>query len=103
MERSETVLEIMRLVPQVSSDTLLRILAELKGRDLLSPVGVEPFITLREAAQRLGVSPCSLWRWGVPGHELGGRRRFRLSEVEEYLLSDEFKQASKKLKAARAK
>ena len=52
----------------------------------------EQYLSLREVARRLGVSVCSLWRWGVPGHELGGRRRFRMSEVETYLASDEFKQ-----------
>ncbi len=45
----------------------------------------EPFLTLRETARRIGVSACSLWRWKVPGHEIGGRRRFRLSEVVAYL------------------
>ena len=34
----------------------------------------ERYLTLKECARRLGVSACSLWRWGVPGHELGGRR-----------------------------
>lgn len=52
----------------------------------------EPFLTLVECARRLNVSACSLWRWGVPGHELGGRRKFRMSEVEAYLGSEAFKQ-----------
>ena len=76
----------------------------LRG-DVPSPVesvpGPEPFLTLREVGRRLGVSPCSLWRWGVPGHELGGRRRFRLSEVVEYLESDAFKQRAEDLKRER--
>ena len=45
---------------------------------------------MREVSRRLGISACSLWRYGVPGHELGGRRRFRMSEVEAYLASKEF-------------
>ena len=61
----------------------------------------EPYLTLREVGRQLGVSPCSLWRWGVPGHKLGGRRRFRMSEVEAYLESDEFKQKVKELKRKR--
>ena len=51
---------------------------------------VEPYVTLREAARLLGVSACSLWRWGVRGHELGGRPKYRVSEVVAYLESDEF-------------
>ncbi len=61
----------------------------------------EPYLTLREVGRRLGVSPCSLWRWGVPGHELGGRRRFRMSEVEAYLAGEEFKQRASNLKEDR--
>jgi len=64
-------------------------------------VVAEPYLTLREVGRRLGVSPCSLWRWGVPGHELGGRRRFRLSEVVEYLESAAFKQRAAELKEKR--
>ena len=41
------------------------------------------------------------WRWGVPGHELGGRRRFRLSEVVAYLESDAFKRRAVELKEER--
>ena len=61
----------------------------------------ELYLSLREVARRLGVSACSLWRWGVPGHELGGRRRFRMSEVEAYLASDEFKKKAEDLKEDR--
>jgi hypothetical protein len=60
--------------------------------------GPEPFLTLKESAKRLGVSACSLWRWGVPGHELGGRRKFRMTEVEAYLQSDEFRRRAAKLR-----
>ncbi len=58
----------------------------------------EPFMTLKECAKRLGVSACSLWRWKVPGHELGGRRKVRMTEVEAYLQSEEFKVRAAKLR-----
>lgn len=61
----------------------------------------EPYISLKEVARRLNISACSLWRWGVPGYSLGGRRRFRLSEVEEYLHSDKFKRRAEELKKER--
>ena len=61
----------------------------------------EPFLTLKECARRLGVCACSLWRWQVPGHELGGRRKFRMSEVEAYLASDAFKARAEELKEQR--
>lgn len=61
----------------------------------------EPYLTLREVGRKLGVAPCSLWRWGVPGHALGGRRRFKLTEVEAYLHSDEMKERADELRKER--
>lgn len=59
---------------------------------------VEPYLRLKEVAARLGVDPSTLWRWAVPGHELGGQRRFRLSEVAAYLESDAFQRRSAALR-----
>jgi excisionase family DNA binding protein len=61
----------------------------------------EPYLTLRETAKRLGISTGTLWRWRIPGHELGGRPRFRLSEIETYLQSEEFKRRVMALRAIR--
>ena len=61
----------------------------------------ERFVTQRELVKMLGVSAISLWRWKVPGHELGGRRRFRVSEVLAYLESPQFKSIAEELKAVR--
>ncbi len=79
----------------------LRVLRGDAGQVAEADRGPEPYLTLREVGRRLGVSPCSLWRWQVPGHELGGRRRFRLSEVAEYLESAEFKRRADDLKLER--
>jgi predicted DNA-binding transcriptional regulator AlpA len=61
----------------------------------------EPYLPLRETAKRLGISTATLWRWRVPGHELGGRPRFRLSEAEAYLQSDAFKRRAAALRGIR--
>lgn len=61
----------------------------------------EPYLTLRETAKRLGISTGTLWRWQIPGHELGGRPRFRISEVEAYLKCEEFKRRVSALRAIR--
>ena len=61
----------------------------------------EPYLTLREVGQRLGISSATLWRWQVPGHSLGGRRRFRLSEVEAYLKTEDFERRAAALRADR--
>ena len=79
----------------------LRVLRGVADQDAETDRGPEPYLTLREVGRRLGVSPCSLWRWQVPGHELGGRRRFRLSEVAAYLESAELKRRAAELKEVR--
>ena len=61
----------------------------------------ERFETLKEVGRQLGYHPCTLWRFGVPGHTLGGRRRFRVSEVQKYLESPEFKERVAELRAER--
>jgi excisionase family DNA binding protein len=74
----------------------------LRGEAVNTPrLEAEPYLTLREIAKRLGISTATLWRWRVPGHELGGRPRFRLSEVEAYLQSDAFKRRVAALRAVR--
>ena len=72
----------------------------LKGEasQQVKPVDPEPYLTLREVARRLNVSACSLWRWGVPGHELGGRPKFRMGEVLAYLESDAFRKRAAELR-----
>ena len=65
----------------------------------LPPFG--PYLTQKEVAKRLGLNPSTLWRWRVPGHDLGGRRRFRLHEVIAYLESDLFKSRVLALRATR--
>jgi len=62
----------------------------------------EPYLTLRQVSHQLGLSVTTLWRYDIPGHTLGGRRRFRLSEVLRYLDSDEFKTQAEALKVERA-
>ena len=61
----------------------------------------EPYMTLKEVSRKLNISRCTLWRWGVPGYDLGGRRRFKISEVDAYLHSDEFRQKAEELKRER--
>lgn len=86
----------------VSTEQTRAAVAILNGNEPeQGPKVPEPYITLREAGKRLGISPCSLWRWGVPGHSLGGRRRFRLSEIESYLVSDAMNQRAEELRQER--
>ncbi len=95
---------LLTLLATASEERKVAALRELQGEaEQTAPVdrGPEPYQTLKQVAAQVGVSACSLWRWNVPGHELGGRRRFRLSEVVAYLESDMFKARADELKAAR--
>lgn len=62
----------------------------------------EPYVTLRGLARATGFGVTTLRRWQVPGHVIGGARRYRVSEVQEYLRSSEFKRYVSALRATRS-
>ncbi len=90
--------DLMRAALTADEDRKAVALRALRGEVTVAPEPVEtvratePFLTQRECARLLGFSACSLWRWQVPEYELGGRPRYRLSEVELYLGSEAFRQ-----------
>jgi hypothetical protein len=61
----------------------------------------EQYLGLGALAEVLNVSPCTLWRWRIPGHAFGGRPRYRLSEVRAYLEGEDFKRRLAVLRAER--
>ena len=61
----------------------------------------EPYLTLRDLCQRLGFGVTTLRRWHVPSHDLGGHRRYRLSEVEGYFATEAFKRRRAAVRAER--
>lgn len=46
----------------------------------------EPWLTKREPADRLRCSRRTIERLGLPAMRVGGQNRYRLSEVEAYLM-----------------
>lgn len=72
--------EALSATPQ-QLDLALKI---LRGDNEVRP-DVEPYCTARQTAKAFGVSTTSLWRWKVPGHLIGGRKRYRLTEVRDFL------------------
>ena len=66
------------------------------------PPKLEPYLTLRDLCQCLRLGESTLHRWKVPSHDLGGRRRYRLSEVEAYLQSETFQRRQAALRAGRS-
>jgi hypothetical protein len=61
----------------------------------------EPYLTLSELARRLGLCRATLRRWRVPSHDLGGSRRYRLTEVEAYFHTEAFQRRHAALRAER--
>ena len=48
----------------------------------------EPWVSLDEIAQHLGVSRDTVYRWidrGMPAHKLGRLWKFNVSEIDEWL------------------
>lgn len=66
-----------------------------------APKPPEPYMSLRAISRLTGISTTTLWRYEIPGHDLGGRPRYKLSEVESYLQSEEFKRRAAALRAER--
>jgi predicted DNA-binding transcriptional regulator AlpA len=92
--------EVLAALVTATPDRKAAALRVLRGDEAVMPrrTDTEPFLTLREAGRRLGLSPCSLWRWQVPRHVLGGRPRFRLSEIEKYLASENFQRLAAEIR-----
>jgi hypothetical protein len=61
----------------------------------------EPYLTLRGLSRRLGFGTTTLRRWRVPGHVVGGARRYRVGEVEAYFATDTFRRRKAALRAER--
>ncbi|MCZ7636736.1 MAG: helix-turn-helix domain-containing protein [Verrucomicrobia bacterium] len=99
----EDIVQAALLAPPDRKKEALRVLrGEIPAADAAPSLPpLEPYLTLKEVAKRLGLDPSTLWRWQVPGHDLGGRRRFRLHEVVAYLESDLFKSRVSALRATR--
>jgi hypothetical protein len=61
----------------------------------------EPYLTLVDLGRRLGFCTRTLSRWQIPSHDLGTSKRYRLSEVEAYLKSEDFLRRQAALRAER--
>lgn len=61
----------------------------------------EPYLTLRGLARATGFGVTTLRRWKVPSHAIGGARRYKLSEVQEYFGSKEFQRRLAALRGER--
>jgi hypothetical protein len=103
MSPIEQLLQAALTAPPDRQEAALRVLlGQVQVADGRTEVGAkEPYLTQAALARKLGVSICTVWRWQPPYHDLGGHRRYRISEVEQYLAGDEFKRRTARLRAER--
>ncbi len=99
-----TTEELFRLAVAVPEDKVADALSVLRGQAVAVDVNAasnEPYLSLKELAKHFCMHSCTLWRWRIPGHDIGGHRRYRISEVAAYLRSKEFKRLTAALRAER--
>ncbi len=103
MNRVEEILQVLLTASEARKEAAL---AVLRGQAVAidpaaQPRPFEQLLTRAEAARRLGVSVQTLRRWQVPGHDTQSRHRFRLSEIEAYLQTEDFRRRTAALRAER--
>ncbi len=99
----EALIAAALAAPPVRREAALRVLTgELTAVEPGSAVThSEPYLNRSNLARQLDVSPWTVWRWNPPSHEIGGRPRFLLSEVQDYLRSSEFQRRLASLRTER--
>lgn len=69
-------------------DEISRVFQETKSK----PVITETYLSIKEAALKLSVNRSTLDRWTTSGllirHKVGGRRLYKLSEIESFVNND---------------
>lgn len=103
MNRVEEFLQLLLAASEVRREGALRV---LRGHAQAvepgsQPMTFEPLLTRAEAARRLGVTRQTLRLWKVPSTGAIGRKRFRLSQIEAYLGSEEFQRRRAALRGSR--
>ena len=83
--RSATVKNVLQQFGY-EPDRVERAVALLEGAS--SQPNTDPLMASSSLCKRLSISSTTLWRLvqrGLPFHQVGGRKRFRMSEVMQFL------------------
>ena len=101
MDTNQLLLAALLTAPETKKNEALRVLRGEALEPAVRPELPEPYRSMTEVVKLSGISRSSWDRWRAPGHELGGRKRYRLTECLAYLETEEFKARAEALKRER--
>lgn len=101
MDKTQELLAAVLAAPDAKKNEALRVLRGETMEPATRPELPEPYRSMTEIVKLSGISRSSWDRWGAPGHVLGGRKRYRLTECLAYLDTPEFKARAETLKRQR--
>ena len=101
MDKTQELLAAVLAAPETKKNEALRVLRGEAAEPAIRTELPEPYRSMTEVVKLSGISRSSWDRWRAPGHELGGRKRYRLSECLAYLETAEFKARAEALKNER--
>lgn len=97
-DRAVRLIAALEQAPAHKQDKAIAFLEDHASSQTDLSAGPEPFLTLRELADKLNFHPTTLWRWRIPSHQLAGRPRYKVSEVLAYLSSGDFELRARELR-----
>lgn len=93
--------DLVALALEAPEERIEQAIRVLRGEVPTTPSIVEPLLTAVQVSKQLNISRVTIYRWKLPSHQLGGKPRFRMSEVLKYLDSEEFRSHAENLRRER--
>lgn len=100
MTKYEIIRNFLELAEATSPENIDTIM-KLMGRPIEKVPPIAIYLTQKKLASILGFNPTTLYRWQVPCHDIGGCRRYVLSEVQAYLSGPEIRDVVARLRNKR--
>ena len=101
MDKTQELLAAVLAAPETKKNEALRVLRGETAETAKKPDLPDPYRTMTDIVRLTGISRSSWERWRAPGHLLGGRKRYRVSECLAYLETPEFVARAEALKRER--
>ena len=92
MEKVKNALLAKIIDPSMTEDTLLSALQILDGKTEKVSIEAPRFISDKDACEYAGgIVHSTLWHWrqrGLPSYQVGGRRLYRTTDLDKFILSE---------------